>query len=245
MIEVCCGSASDALAAWRGGARRIELNSALELGGLTPSVASLRLVRESTGLEVVVMARPRGGGFCYGGLEWRQLLDEATMLLEEGADGIAFGALDAPRHLDEARTAQMVSLVHSYGATVVFHRAFDLVDEPLAAARLLVGLGVDRLLTSGQRHTAWEGRELIRELQVQLGDELQILPGSGVNAGNARDLREFTGVGQLHSSCRALVDDAAASGRDVSFAVQGDADVARRYQVSEELVRALVATETA
>ena len=165
------------------------------------------------------------------------------MLLEEEADGIAFGALDASRHLDEARTAQMVSLVHSYGATAVFHRAFDLVDEPLAAARLLVGLGVDRLLTSGQRPTAWEGRELIRELQVQLGDALQILPGSGVNAGNARELREFTGVGQLHSSCRALVDDAAASSRDVSFAVQGDADVARRYQVSEE--RALVATETA
>ena len=170
MIEVCCGSASEALAAWRGGARRVELNSALELGGLTPSVASLRMVREATGLEVVAMARPRGGGFCYGDSEWQQLLAEASTLLEEGADGIAFGALDDSRGLDEARVAQMVSLVHAHGATAVFHRAFDLVDDPLVVARRLVGLGVDRLLTSGQAATAWEGRELIRELRDQLGD---------------------------------------------------------------------------
>ena len=60
MIEICCGSYEDALAAWKGGAERIELNSAVYLGGLTPSIGSLRLVKENTGLKVISMVRPRG-----------------------------------------------------------------------------------------------------------------------------------------------------------------------------------------
>ena len=63
MIEICCGSYEDALAAYRGGAKRVELNSALHLGGLTPSVASLILTKKNTDLKVIAMVRPRGAGF--------------------------------------------------------------------------------------------------------------------------------------------------------------------------------------
>lgn len=69
MIEICCGSYEDAINAYRGGAKRIELNSALYLGGLTPSIATLELIKRNTDLEVICMVRPRGAGFCYSDLE--------------------------------------------------------------------------------------------------------------------------------------------------------------------------------
>ena len=64
-VEICCGSYYDALQAWKGGAKRVELNSALYLGGLTPSLGTLRQVKKNTGLKVICMVRPRGAGFCY------------------------------------------------------------------------------------------------------------------------------------------------------------------------------------
>ena len=62
IVEVCCGNYYDALQAQYGGARRIELNSALHLGGLTPSLATLLKVKDNTDLEVICMVRPRGAG---------------------------------------------------------------------------------------------------------------------------------------------------------------------------------------
>ena len=76
MIEICCGSYEDALAASRGGAERIELNCALALGGLTPSVGCLRLVKKNTALKVISMVRPRGAGFCYTETEAEQMFED-------------------------------------------------------------------------------------------------------------------------------------------------------------------------
>ena len=93
MVEICCGSYEDAVSASRGGAERIELNSALALGGLTPPAGCVRLVKERTDLKVISMVRPRGGGFCYTALETEQMFEDAKMLLEYGSDGLAFGFL--------------------------------------------------------------------------------------------------------------------------------------------------------
>lgn len=94
-LEVCCGSYEDAMNAYHGGAKRIELNSALALGGLTPTIASLELIKNNTDLEVICMVRPRGAGFVYNELQSEQMIIEAEELLEHGADGIAFGFLDS------------------------------------------------------------------------------------------------------------------------------------------------------
>ena len=91
LIEACCGSADDALEAARGGADRVELNSALYLGGLTPSAGSLRVLRESSGVPVMAMLRPREGGFCYSGTAFRTMLADGELLLRAGADGLVFG----------------------------------------------------------------------------------------------------------------------------------------------------------
>ncbi|MCR0385161.1 copper homeostasis protein CutC, partial [[Clostridium] innocuum] len=108
--EICCGSYDDALQAEQGGAVRIELNSALHMGGLTPSVSSLKLVKQHTQLSVMAMVRPRGGGFCYESADFAQLLDEAKEMLKNGADGIVFGCLHADGTIDEQQSAQLIAL---------------------------------------------------------------------------------------------------------------------------------------
>ncbi len=240
-LEVCCGSFADALAAQAGGASRIELNSALPLGGLTPSEASVKLVRQHTNLEVVAMARPCAGGFCYTDAQWTQLLAEISSLLAAGAHGIAFGCLTPTGAVDVARTREAVHLIHQAHATAVFHRAFDLTPNADKAINQLVSLGVDRLLTSGQAPTALEGAPLIAHLQSTWGDRIEILPGSGIRPSNAAQLLATTGVSQLHSSCSGTIPASAAAtaAHGVDFSVPGyEPDEVSR--VDPTVVRALV-----
>ena len=240
MIEICCGSYEDALAAWRGGAERIELNSALALGGLTPSIGCLKLVKANTWLKVISMSRPRAAGFCYTEGETEQLLADAKELMENGSDGIAFGFLTEERQVDVEKTRAMVELVHRYHGEAVFHRAFDCVTDPMAAMETLISLGVDRVLTSGLKEKAVDGAPLLKELWEKYGSQVEILAGSGVNAGNAKALMEETGLTQVHSSCKDWKTDVTTFGESVNYRFapaphEDDYDV-----VSEELVRKLV-----
>ena len=115
LLEICCGSFEDVNIAWENGANRVELNSALYLGGLTPSLAHLICAKEQCDIPIVTMVRPRGGGFCYSEEEYQTMLLDARILLEHGADGIAFGFLHMDHTLDVARTEEMIALVHEYG----------------------------------------------------------------------------------------------------------------------------------
>ncbi len=240
MIEICCGSYEDALAAYRGGAKRIELNSALALGGLTPSIGCVKLVKQHTGLKVISMVRPRAAGFCYTDAETEQMMADAEALMQNGSDGLAFGFLTETHEVDAEKTRNMVELVHRHGGEAVFHRAFDCVDDPHKAMQLLISLGVDRVLTSGLKEKAVEGAQLLKQLQETYGSRMEILAGSGVNAANAQSLMDHTGVTQVHSSCKEWRRDETTSGEFVNYRFapaphEEDYDV-----VSEELVRKLV-----
>ena len=217
-VEICCGGYEDALQAARGGAERIELNSALYLGGLTPGIGSMKLVREDTDLSVISMVRPRGGGFCYSDAEYKAMYRDAMELLEAGSDGIAFGFLLNGGEIDQDRTGQMTELIHSYGKTAVFHRALDCAGACDESVEKLIALHVDRVLTSGGKKTAWEGRERIQQLQKSYGDQIQILAGSGINSENAQKFINETGVSQIHSSCKGWRQDPTIQGDDVSYA---------------------------
>lgn len=92
-VEICCGSYEDGIAAFLGGAKRIELNSALSVGGLSPSVIVLEQLKKKTDLKIICMVRPRAGGFCFGQTETQIMMEEAKLFLEKGADGCAFGFL--------------------------------------------------------------------------------------------------------------------------------------------------------
>ena len=240
MIEICCGSYEDARMAERGGADRIELNSALFLGGLTPSAGCLKLVKKNTVLKVIAMVRPRPAGFCYTEKETEQMFADAEELLKNGSDGIAFGFLTEDRSIHGERTAKMVELIHSYGKEAVFHRAFDCVTDGRKGIEELIRLNVDRVLTSGMKEKAVEGADMLRELQKTYGKQIEILAGSGVNPENAAWLMEYTGVTQVHSSCKGWKYDGTTTGEGVHYRYaeaphENDYDV-----VDENIVRKLV-----
>ena len=243
VIEICCGSYHDALEAYRGGVNRLELNSALVVGGLTPTTATLKLIKaEIPQLKVICMVRPRGAGFCYTEEEFRVMEAECRELLEAGADGIAFGCLREDATLDYEKNKSLLSLVKSYNREVVFHRAFDCVSNPFEVMEQLIALGIDRVLTSGLRAKAMDGIETIRQLQERYGNQIEILAGSGMNASNAKRMMEETGIHQIHSSCKDWVLDPTTKGKDVSYSIATGDKECMYDVVSARLVEELMAS---
>jgi len=207
ILEVCVASVEDALEAVRGGADRLELNVALELGGLTPSAALLAEVKQVVDVPVIAMVRPRGAGFVYRETEAGVMLRDAERLLEDGADGIAWGALSDDRSIDVGICHAVVQLAGA--RQTVFHRAFDLVADPQRAANELADLGVRRIMTSGRAISALEGGAMIAQLQEQMGPYVEFLPAGGVRPDNVCELLQRTGCTQVHGSFRSYRDDPA------------------------------------
>jgi hypothetical protein len=237
LFEVCAGSVQDCINAQLGGADRVELNSALHLGGLTPSLAMLKLVKEKTSLKVICMDRPRAAGFCYDDVEIETMFEDAKILLENGADGISFGFLNSDATINVTETKKMVELIHQYQKEAVFHRAFDCVDDPMHAIKQLIDCGVDRILTSGLQPTAMQGASVLEKLQSEFGDQIELLAGSGINANNIRALKEQTGLHQFHGSCKEWCKDPTTTVGNVSYAYHESDD----YDcVSLEKVRSIV-----
>ncbi len=195
---MCVGSLGDALKVAHCGWTNIELNSALPLGGLTPSAGLVAAVLAETRLQVVAMVRPRPGGFCYSEVDWRLLIDDAKRFSEMGVQGLAFGALTDQRQIDSERVSQIRRLLPH--TKLVFHRAFDLVVDWRAGMEELIECGVDRILTSGGHNTAAEGAKILQEMRTLAGEEIEILAGGGITSNNCQQLIAETGVKAIHGS---------------------------------------------
>ncbi len=197
-LEVCTGSVDGAVIASAAGASRIELNSGLSTGGLTPSTGVLREALKELSVPVAVMLRPRAGGFVYSAGEKRAILFDMESALATGAHSVVLGALLPGNEAD----LDFISLVRkeAAGARIVFHRAIDLTASPVEVSQELIRLGIDGVLTSGGKATAWEGRFVLREMQRASGGSLEVIPASGVSSVNARELASFTGCCWLHGS---------------------------------------------
>ncbi len=235
MVEVCCGCVEDCIVAQAGGADRIELNSALQLGGLTPSVASLKLAKQKVNIPIVAMVRPRSSGFCYSEIEKDVMFDDAKILLEAGADGLAFGFLSEDGTVDEQNTAKMCDLIHSYNKEAVYHRAFDCTVDPIAAMDALVACKVDRVLTSGQYELAPEGIAMLKHLSELYKGKIELLAGAGVNETNAAKIMKEANITQVHSSCKVWLTD------DTSIKTKSNNQEGEKYDVADlEKVKLLV-----
>lgn len=207
-IEICTGSYTDVCTAESFDAvDRIELNSALELGGLTPSLHTFLKAREKTDKKIICMVRTRPAGFIYTEDELEIMYQDAETFLREGADGIVFGFLNKDRTVNVPAAEKFCSLIHSYGKTAVFHKAFDLTADQDAAAASLIGIGIDRILTSGGRENVTAGRDAIAHLQKNFGSRIQILPGGGVSESTLIPLLKHTGCTQFHMSARSTYQD--------------------------------------
>jgi len=214
-VEICCGSADDVWAAKEAGADRVELNSALFLGGLTPTVGTLETAK-AAGLPVMAMVRPRGGGFCYSQREYTAMLRDAEVLLSHGADGIVFGFLTPDGELDLPRCKEMANLIGA--KTKVFHRAIDVVPNWRETLDALIDLGVDRVLTSGQEPTVAEGAECVREMVDYAQGRIEILPGAGFTVKNAPKLLAQMGCDQMHIALpRAVPETSVSNNRAIYY----------------------------
>ncbi len=238
-VEICCGSYSDCVQAVLGGARRVELSSGLSVGGLTPSFGELKMVKESTDLEVIVMIRPRGAGFHYSNEDFEVMLEDARILLENGADGISFGCLNKNGEIDIVQTRRMIEMVRGLNEKkkIVFHRAFDCVSDPIQSMQLLIELGVDEVLTGGQQTSARRGMKLLKQLQDQFGEQIGIIAANEIDCDNVQEILTKTGVQRIHCTCRELRKDASFNGAAVSYAFHQEEE----YEVvsKEEIQRLL------
>ena len=228
IVEVCANSVEDCIAAKKAGADRIELNNAVHMGGLTPSLATLILAKKETDLPIIAMVRPRAGGFHYNDIEIETMFLDAKYLLENGADGLAFGFLTEDAKVDYELTKRFVDLCHQYQAEAVFHRAFDQTVDPFKAIETLIDLKVDRILTSGQRSTAIEGVELLYELNSRYQKDIELCLGSGINDSNVKELVNKTQVNQVHASFKDWKNDPTTRSKFVDYSYHKDGD----YEIS-------------
>lgn len=206
-IEICCGSIEDVMTADRCKVDRIELNSALELGGLTPSLGTLVEAKKKTDIPICCMVRPRPAGFCYTRREFETMLTDAEMLLKAGADGIVFGFLykDATIHLEY--TKQMVQLIKKYGKEAIFHKAYDECFDLEKALQQLIECKVDRVLTGGGKVAIEVGSKVLGVLQDKYGHLIQILPGGGVRDFNVQEIIKNSHCRQIHMTAKKIYYD--------------------------------------
>lgn len=183
IYEICVDSVAGVRAAKAAGANRVELCADLLEGGLTPSRGMIRQARTVSGIGLQVIIRPRGGDFLYDDDEFAVMLADIDTAKAEGADGVVTGLLNADGEVDVPRTRELIAKARPLSVT--FHRAFDMTRDPFKAFETLIGLGVDRILTSGQEASVLEGLPLIAELVRRAGDKVIIMPGGGITARNA------------------------------------------------------------
>ncbi len=203
-IEVCANSVESCIAAQKGGAYRVELCDNLYEGGTTPSAATVEVARKYINIKLNVIIRPRGGDFCYSDIEFEVMKKDIETVKKLGADGIVTGILKEDGNIDIERTKELIEIAQPMSVT--FHRAFDVCQNPIKALDELIEMKVDRLLTSGQRNKATEGAELIAELVKRADGRIKIMPGSGVNAQNIKELKEKTSAKEFHLSGRRNYD---------------------------------------
>lgn len=201
ILEICVDSYASAMAAIAGGADRLELCSALAVGGLTPSPALLQQVREVSNIPVRCLMRTRGGDFLYTREEIRQMAAEIRTLRSAGADGFVIGCLTADGDLDANAMEPLLEAAQGTGLTL--HRCIDVSRDLLKTYRDAAALGIDTVLTSGGSGNCLAGMETIRAL-IALREETggpEVLIGAGVKAPViAAFLQQVPGARAFHMS---------------------------------------------
>lgn len=209
-LEICVEDAAGIDAAVTGGADRIELCSALSVGGLTPPLSLIRRAAACP-LPVHLLARPRAGDFRYSPADLAMVAADITAAAEAGLAGVVIGASRTDRRLDTDALAGLTAHARSLAAArgqdiaLTLHRAFDLCPDLPAALEEAVSLGFDRILTSGGQPRAVDATDMLARLQRASNRRIGILAGSGINADTLPAIMR-TGVTEVHASCRTPVD---------------------------------------
>ncbi|GLY31734.1 copper homeostasis protein CutC [Kineosporia sp. NBRC 101731] len=208
LLEICLEDAAGAAVAEAAGADRVEICSALSEGGVTPSGGLVHRVLASTSrIGVQVLIRPRGGDFVFSPAEVEVMIEDVRQLRSLPRVGFVLGALSVDGHVDVPVLERLLEACD--GAPTTFHRAFDACRDLPASLEILVGLGFDRVLTSGGAASALEGAAVLRALTEQAAGRLTVLAGGGVRPSNVAELVQRAGVAEVHGRASETVGSAA------------------------------------
>jgi copper homeostasis protein len=197
LYEACVESLEEALTAEERGAHRIELCSALDQDGLTPSRALIAQCLERLSIPVMAMIRPRGGDFVYAEAEVAQMEEEIAFCKQAGVAGVVFGLLTREGEVDVANTERLIRAARPLEIT--FHKAIDYSQDVLKSFRALNALeGITRVLTSGGCETAWDGREMLKAMNEMPGRRIGIIAAGRLLPENREQLAGYTGIWELH-----------------------------------------------
>ena len=204
-FEICANGIDSAINAMQAGAARIELCSDLVEGGITPSYGTIKRTVElvSSSLVVHVLIRPRGGDFLYSEDEIAIMCDDIATARDLGVDGVVIGALKEDGSLDVKAMERMIKSASHLSVTC--HRAFDMCKDAYAAIDVLKDLGVNRVLSSGQKPNALEGAINLKNFAEYAGSSLVFMAGAGINKGNIAFIRNSSGLNEFHLSGKSKV----------------------------------------
>jgi copper homeostasis protein len=231
ILEIAVFNIQSALLAMNAGADRIELCENPADGGTTPSYGTLKTIREKISIPVFPIIRARGGGFFYNDDEYAVMQKDVLLCKQLGFEGIVIGLLNKDATVDTKKTKRLVEL--AYPLEVTFHRAFDRTKHALKSLEDIIDCGCQRILTSGQVPNAFDGKELIKKLIEQADERIVIMPGSGVRSNNIKELADYTGATELHSSARKNVDT------EMEFINEGMKETLQNVSVDEDELRSM------
>ena len=233
LLEVCVDSPQGLAAAIAGGANRIELCSALELGGLTP-VAGLMKAAAAAPIPVYAMIRPHAGPFVFDAADEEAMMVDIDAVRAFGLAGVVIGANRKDGTLDLPLISRLKARAEGLGSTL--HRAFDLVPDTDAALEQAIELGCERILTSGCVPKAIDGLETLSRLSRKAAGRISIMPGSGVRPGNVGEFLRAIGTREVHASCSSPVESidprAVAFGFEAAATNRTDTNVVRQMRAA-------------
>jgi copper homeostasis protein len=237
-VEIAVTTSAGSAIAAAEGADRVELCSALELGGLTPSIAAVHRA-VTTGIPVHALIRNRPGDFVYDEDDVRTMMDDTAMLVEAGASGVVIGALAPSGGIDVETVLRLAGMARATNPAVqlTFHRAIDRTPDPAAHLVDLAEMGFDRVLTSGGASRALDGDGVLRRM-VAAGSGVEIMAGGGVLPEHVARLAAL-GVDAVHLSAKARA--AASTAHWVSLgSASTDASADAHFVTDGSVVRAAV-----
>ncbi len=208
-LEVAAESVQSAAVAARCGAGRIEFCADMAEGGTTPSYGAIRLLCRELDISVFPIIRPRGGDFVFTDTEFRTMAEDVRLCGEAGCKGVVIGMLHPDGTVDKHRSGRLFEIAREFGMEVTFHRAFDVCRDMEQALEDLIGLGCNRVLTSGGQPTAEEGIGRIARLVKLAAGRISVMPGSGVTPSNAARIIQETGVHEIHGTLSSLTGSGA------------------------------------
>lgn len=194
--EVCVENYLEAINGEKNGAERIELCDNLEVGGTTPSYGIIKKTIESVKIPVFVIIRPRGGNFCYSNEEIEIMKNDILVCKKLNVSGVVLGVLDRDNNINYSITKELTTLAKPMSVT--FHKAIDEVKNPILEVEKLANIGVDRILTSGTKTTAIEGKDIINKMIIQSKNKIKIVVAGKVTKENLENIKKLIPNDEYH-----------------------------------------------